>query len=573
MLCFSTLGYLKSTKSVIDKPEILQLNPSIGLFKVSSSEKRTKSGKSKYDFSLQLDGKEYLIEALISDGLKPLKVGSYIALRSPFIRPLKATKNPVAFDYGLYLIQKGYSAQLFAKASDLVVCSSESMAFLPLFTRWQLKAEEFILKLPLGARSRELLPALLIGSKKQMSPEFKDSFQASGVIHLLAVSGLHLGLIYLAFQFVFKKFGLPKWAFQIVTILPLWFYAGLVGFTVSVVRAAFMFTVLGLSHTYKKSHSLTHWLAAGGALLFYSPDYIEEIGFQLSFSAVAGILLLNPIIHKYNRSKIKAIRILFAATGISLAAQLATFPIIYHHFGSFPTYFLPANLIVIPLITVIHYSSSLVVLLSTFLCLPGWIFLIIEYLVELSFAIAQFFSILPFAVLQLKPLQPNFIYFCVALVTSMSIFSRLKIARYNKQLYLFIIPLIIAGFIKLNKTKSQLCFHQSEKAWTISYNSSDSTVVYYDRELKTPPKVDYILNPMSSNVIANQNRNSILSVPGGLVGILNFSHGQESEMAAQCRWLLLKEPDSRKWKLKEFNLKGELVLAVSLSDTALVYTD
>ena len=572
MVFFSLLGHIKSKQKTEIQPFPLEnlKKSDLVLFQVSSLVKRTGSGKAKLDLVYRNEGVAYKIEAMISGENESLSVGSYIAVKNPSIQSLQRTNNPVAFDYNGYLLKKGYSARLFAKESELLYCQKGSRQFLPFFKRWQIQSEEFILNLPLGNRSRELLPALLLGSKNQMSSEFKESFQTSGVIHLLAVSGLHLGLIYLAFQFLFKPLGLPRWIFQLLTLLPLWIYAGFVGFTVSVVRAAFMFTVLGLAQKYKRSHSLANWMAAAAGLLFMNPGILIDIGFQLSFSAVAGILVLNPIIRKYNRSRFKIIRFIFAAAGISLAAQLSTFPIIYYHFGGFPTYFLPANLLVIPLITAVHYSSSLVILLSTTFILPDWVFKFIETLVELSYQLAHFFSDLPFAVLRLSPLQPTFIFFTLFLAVSVWVSSKLAVAKENPVLLFLFIPLLFVGYTKLNIAKSELCFHQSERGWMVSYNSTDSILLFHSKEARIPTKVEYLLSPLSSEVTVKKQSARVLSLPGGLLEIA-LGDSLTAIRQTKSRWLLNKDLENDQWNLKEFDKEGQEILSVFLSDTAVVY--
>jgi len=573
LMLFTVLGVFRQNISYKIETRSIIIEEKCPIFRVASLSRLTASGNSKMDLLYFKDEEQFKIEANYSGDNLRLPIGSFVAVENPTLYSLKPTHNPVSFDYQSYLIEEGYSARLFINPKEAILCSKGNLEFLPYFKRWQIACEEFIIELPLGPRSKELLPALLLGSKNRMSAEFKDSFKASGVIHLLAVSGLHLGLVYVAFSFIFSSFKMSDRSFQIITILPLWLYAGLVGFTISVVRSAFMFTALGLSSKFKKKDVLTNWMAAASILLFLNPSSILDIGFQLSFSAVAGILILYPFLRKYAKSKNKFLEFVFKGMSISLAAQIATFPIIYYHFGTFPLYFLPANLIIIPLITLIHYLSSCIVLISSLILLPDWIYAFIEFLIESSFQIAHFISALPFAVLHLQPLKLTAVITSIVVVLIVFVISRFKLIKYNKKLLIFLIPFAIFGFIQSNKTVNELCFHQVNKGWMVSYNTRDSVKIFHSEGVRLPDKIEYILKPLSKELRICKIKEKWVSLPGGLLRITQSDTSDSSLYVTGFRWLLKGDISINTWELTEFNKEGVAIFSGSLSDTALIYTD
>ncbi len=241
-----------------------------------------------------------------------------------------------------------------------------------------------------------LTSAITIGHKASLKGSTKQYFSASGASHLLAVSGLHVGIIYAAISLLLtplRRFKKGQHIDQLLVVLLLWGYAFLCGLPPSIVRAVTMFSVGALGViTGQKSQSINNVCFTAFAMLVYNPHYLFDMGFQLSFSAVIGILLY------VNSQRSELLHRLFTwvkdMCGISLVAQLATLPLILYYFGTFPTYFLLTNLAIIPLGTLLVYACVVLFVVSP-LGIGSWLEAPIAWLANGMHFITQFISQLP----------------------------------------------------------------------------------------------------------------------------------------------------------------------------------
>lgn len=197
--------------------------------------------------------------------------------------------------------------------------------------------------------SRGLVTAILTGDKSNLKEEILKEFNSLGISHFLAVSGLHVGIIFLILKSLLRFDNKKRNAFKVlktvVILAVLWFYAAITQFSPSVTRATFMFSLLLIGASLKrKSNPLNFWATACLCILLYSPYQILDLGFQLSFGAVASILIFFRPIQNWFLSPWAAINKAWDILVVSFTAQLGTFPIIMYHFGQFPIYFLVANL-------------------------------------------------------------------------------------------------------------------------------------------------------------------------------------------------------------------------------------
>ena len=215
-------------------------------------------------------------------------------------------------------------------------------------------------------RARGIALALTLGIKDQLDEVVKEAYTRAGAMHVLAVSGLHVGIVYWVIAFLLQplqrlpKFG--KLLHALLCMAVLWLFALVAGGTASVVRAATMFSFVIIAEALHRRTNIYNTIAASAfALLCYNPYYIVSVGFQLSYIAVLGIVYLQPKIYRWWSFDYWLWDKIWALTAVSLAAQLATFPISVYYFHQFPTYFWLSNLIVIPAAFVVLSLGLLVV--------------------------------------------------------------------------------------------------------------------------------------------------------------------------------------------------------------------
>jgi competence protein ComEC len=194
--------------------------------------------------------------------------------------------------------------------------------------------------------------ALLIGYKASLSQELVGAFSASGTMHVLAVSGLHAGIVFMVLNFLFLPFAnsLNKNRIKVLVIVPsLFFYAFVTGLSPSVVRAAIMLSLFLIASALNRRGNIYNTIfATAFYMLLFNPMFLFHVGFQLSFLAVLGIVYFQPKIKRIYQAPNKVMLYLWEIVCVSIAAQLATFPLTLYYFHQFPSYFILSNLLVLP---------------------------------------------------------------------------------------------------------------------------------------------------------------------------------------------------------------------------------
>lgn len=214
-----------------------------------------------------------------------------------------------------------------------------------------------------------VVAAMALGDKSQLTTELRDAYAISGASHILALSGLHLGIIYTLLSLLLSR---RRWQMvsQIVIIVSIWLFVFLVGLSASVVRSAVMVSIcalLSLGHRDKLSVNTLAFAAI--VMLLFNPMALFDVGFQLSFMAVLTILLFYPLLESLWSQPFlldhRLFRWLWTMLSVSCAAQIGVAPLIAYYFGRISCYFLLANLVVVPAAALILYLSLAVLLIPS----------------------------------------------------------------------------------------------------------------------------------------------------------------------------------------------------------------
>ena len=271
-----------------------------------------------------------------------------------FFNKLTNPKNPHQFNYSKYLKTKqieytGYVSNWTFIGSSWTLKRFSTIArnrCLKSFSDCGLKSNEFA-----------IASALTFGYKDDLSQFVKGIFSKTGAMHILAVSGLHVGIVFLLISTLFKFFKMSyryKKIQQLILIFFVWLYAVLTGLSPSVLRAATMLTFFSVAEIFNKTTNIYNILASSAIfLLVIDPFLINDVGFQLSFFAVTGIIYLYPIIFNSLIINNYILKKIWTISSVSIAAQIATFPLSIFYFHQFPNFFLLSNILVIPLVFVL----------------------------------------------------------------------------------------------------------------------------------------------------------------------------------------------------------------------------
>lgn len=281
----------------------------------------------------------------------PLEPGNLLLIKG-FPERIMGPRNPSEFDYQEFMARKGiYFRQFINEKAARKVENTTKERFIGKELRKSI-IDRIERDIPDPA-AQQVAQALLLGEKKTLDRATRDSYAQAGVMHILAVSGLHVGIIYGLFFFLgnrLKLKGRTKKIYFLVVILIIWSYAFLTGFSPSVIRAATMFSLITMGQLRDRKTSIVNILAFSATLMIcFDPKVIYEVGFQLSYLAVFGIVLLQPLILKLWLPRYRILEYFWQILAVSIAAQLATFPLTVYYFHSFPTYFMLGNLVILPL--------------------------------------------------------------------------------------------------------------------------------------------------------------------------------------------------------------------------------
>ena len=282
---------------------------------------------------------------------------------------IPAPTNPAQFDYKNYLFNNGITAQQYVQQENWdFISSAENFSIRKYAFLYQKKLLN-ILTSNFEGEELAVISALLLGYKDLLNRETIMTYSSSGAMHILAVSGLHVGIIFFVLNSLFfflEKIKYGNYIKAIFLIVSLWAYALLTGLSPSVLRAATMFSFIIIGSALKRETNIYNTLAASAfVLLMYDPFIIMKVGFQLSYAAVLGIVYLQPKLYNLFRPSNWLLDKIWAITTVSIAAQLATFPLGMYYFHQFPNYFLLSNLFVIPLATFIINGGILLFMISS----------------------------------------------------------------------------------------------------------------------------------------------------------------------------------------------------------------
>ena len=318
-----------------------------------------------------------------------------------------------------------------------------------------------------------VLSALILGYEDDIDRDVIDAYAASGTLHVLSVSGLHVGIIFIAINAMLGFLNVNKrtrFFKSVIIILFLWFYALLTGLSPSVLRSATMLSFIIVGRMTRQHVSLFNTLAASAFfLLAFDPFMIMQVGFQLSYLAVLGIIFLQPAIHSWLDPPGWILRNIWSITSVSIAAQLATFPLGFFYFHQFPVYFLFSNMIIIPVSTVIIYGGILLLMFSWWHSCASIIGLILGAIVKTMNAVALFIEHLPWSVINgisISLSETWLLYICIC---ALFIFYEEK----NKS-YLFLGLISILAIMTSQLIEANRIMHQEK---LVVYNIRGKSVL------------------------------------------------------------------------------------------------
>ena len=303
-----------------------------------------------------------------SDSAFTLRYGDLIAIPAP-IRELAPPLNPEEFDYRAYLMRKGITGQAYLRDEDWIDLQTNNAN--PLYAFSYHFRDVLLASLQRsGVRNDEfgVAAAILLGYDDKLADEVRKNYVAAGSMHILCVSGMHVGIIYLLASFFLGFLNRKRWQKtlkQILLLALIWFYAFIAGLSPSILRSAMMISFVIIGEMIRRKGFIINSIAASAfILLCVNPYNLFEIGFLLSYSAVIGIVVLQKPFYNLIYVKNKVLDRAWEITTVALAAQIGTIPFTLFYFNQFTTYFWLSNLLMTPISFVVIISGMVLLLVS-----------------------------------------------------------------------------------------------------------------------------------------------------------------------------------------------------------------
>lgn len=334
-----------------------------------------------------------------------LQYGDKILI-SKNLQPIKNSGNPGAFNYERYAAFQQIFHQVFLKEKDWVKTGDKNPSRFKQFIFTAREKILSILRKNITNNKDELglAQALLIGYTNDLDKDLVQAYSNTGVVHIIAISGMHLALIYLLLVWIFERIPVLNKSrlLQIVFILScLWLFSLLTGASASVIRAAVMFSFITIGTNFKKRSSIYNSLAGSAfVILCYNPYFAWDVGFQLSYLAVVSIIVFQKQVYNCWYIKNKWADKIWELAAISLSAQILTFPVCIYYFHQFPNFFLLTNIIAVPLSSIILYAEIGLITFSWIPFVGSLIGKIVTWLVWSMNQVVLWVNRMPFAVWQ-----------------------------------------------------------------------------------------------------------------------------------------------------------------------------
>jgi competence protein ComEC len=327
---------------------------------------------------------------------KEAKIGTVFLFKSE-LNEVQKPLNPFQFNYKKYLEKQGVYHQVFLRNTAFLIKESDEKSIYKIAENIRTKIEKELVKNGFKGEELAVIKALILGQRNDISKDVLEEYTNAGAIHILAVSGLHVGIILLILTFLLKpleqlKNGKIIKAFLIVLLL--WFFAVIAGLSASVVRAVTMFTAIAIGMTFHRETLIQHTLVSSMfVLLLCKPMFLFDVGFQLSYLAVFSIVTIQPKLYNLWSPAWFVTDKFWQLFTVSVSAQLGVLPVSLFYFHQFPGLFMLSNLVIIPFIGIILMFGIFVIVLALFQILPSFLAELYMFIISLMNQFVSWISI------------------------------------------------------------------------------------------------------------------------------------------------------------------------------------
>ena len=399
----------------------------------------------------QIDHKEVHGKALLQIPKKhqidSLNIGDRIFLNAKF-QEFREAQNPQVFDYPVYMKHQDIFRYLtLQEKREFVSKVHNKFNLLRWADNFRSNIEASLTKAGFKQQQVNVIKALILGQKQDLKRSTYQKFADAGIVHILAVSGLHVGIVLIILQYLFKPLNYIRYGKGIRLMLILfflWGFALMAGFSPSVVRASLMFSLFAFAtDIFKRRTNTINLLALSMIIiLIFYPKMIFQVGFQLSYTAVFGIIMLFPNLFKLYQPKYKLDKLAWSVVCVTISAQLAILPLGLYYFHQFPGLFVVANVLVIPFLGIILSAGFISIGLSLLDQMPEFLVKLVGYILDGLLYVTEIIS-------QYDSFLIKYIYFddVMLVLSSIALFCFLIYQRSLKKRLLLLSGLSVAALL------------------------------------------------------------------------------------------------------------------------------
>jgi competence protein ComEC len=482
--------------------------------------------------------------------------GDEVLIPSNFT-PVEPPLNPAEFNYKAYLAHQNIYQQSFLIAHQVVVLKQNQGNIL-VAQALQLR-QHLVEKLRASIRDTDALAVastIILGYRADLRKEVQEAYSKTGTMHLLSVSGMHVGLIYLLISFVLaflppQKYG--KVIKAVLSILAIWCYALITGFSPAVCRASLMLSMFIVGFAFNRHINRLNLLAVSAfILLLYNPFLITDAGFQLSYLAVFGIIALQPVIYKRANFKSKLARELWAVCSVSIAAQVILFPVSAFYFHDFPVFFLASNVFIIIPSLIIMYGGIFFLVLPHIPVVSAALAWLLEKTVMVMTATLSAIEHAPLGSINkiwLKPIE-SVLFYALLICTFYVIVNKNKTALKLSFLFVTLIAISISVKVYDSMTTSNITFFSLRKNSAVLFRNGNRAVLISD--LKPNDKnYQYSIQPYLDSCKITDVQNIGL---GNNIGCTYIAKQQNLVQFGNCKMLIIDKALGNKIFAEKLNL-------------------
>lgn len=429
----------------------------------------------------------------------PVSYGDVLLIKGNPQR-VSSPPNPAEFDYRRFLaLRQIYHQHFVGKDAMTTLARSPSSRFLEYAFRTRHWADRTLKRFIDGPREQALATALVLGVTDGLDDELMSAYSATGAMHVLSVSGLHVGIVYWLILVLFKPFQRykqSKWILAAVSLSVLWSYAFVTGISPSVMRAVTMFSFAAIARAWNFPINIYNILAASAFfLLLFDPFMIASVGFQLSYLAVLGIVSIQPALYRLWEPSSRILDEIWKVAAVSIAAQLATLFLGLYYFHQFPNYFLLTNLVVIPGSFMVLMGGIVILSVSFFDFFAGAIGFCVHWIIKIVNTVVFGIEQIPFSVM--GDIQITTIQCLTGLLMIATIIYWSGTRRYHSIHILLLLCVVysLAGWLSYHTTKdTQLTIYAVRGVSAIDLLENGRTFMIGDTSLDAG-KINFHIQP------------------------------------------------------------------------------